>query len=216
MKNTIFTLAVCALTITGAVAAEFVRPQLVCGKDAQFFRKAAKLPEDFNRKPTEETSVKADCDKNNLYFSISMADDDTLTEAKMDQTQLRSCGDCIQIFLKAEKETWLWEFQISPNGKKSCFFHYGAGRMFYPENGSTFPDFKVKNTLAKGKWDLEIAIPLSIFREKGLKFSKDEKWTFMIVRHNYSRFHNERETSSYPQAIGGASNPQFFGELVLK
>ena len=69
MKNTIFTLAVCALTITGAVAAEFVRPQLVCGKDAQFFRKAAKLPEDFNRKPTEETSVKADCDKNNLYFS---------------------------------------------------------------------------------------------------------------------------------------------------
>lgn len=216
MKKNLILTALFTIAALSAAAAEFVRPQLVCGKDAQFFRMAAKEAIHFNRKPIESTSVKADCDKNNLYLTLSMVDDDTLTEATDNQTQLRSFGDAIQIFLKAEKETYLWEFQLSPNGKKSCFFHYGAGRMFYPEPGTAFPDFTVANTLKNGKWDVKVTIPLSIFRNKGLKFTADEKWTFMIVRHNYSRFHNERETSSYPQAIHGASNPEFFGELVLK
>ena len=213
MKKTI--VAVCAIAMLGVSAAEFVRPQLVCGKDAENFRKIAKLPEDFNRKPIESTTVKASYDKNNLYLEFAMDDDDTLTEAVKNQTQLRQQGDSLQLFFKSEKETYLWEFQLSPNGKKSCFFHYGAGRMFYPESDSAFPDFKVVNTLAKGKWNVSVAIPLSIFREKGFKFTKDEKWTFMFVRHNYSRFHDDRDTSSYPQAISSTSNPEFFGELVL-
>jgi hypothetical protein len=213
MKKSI--VAVCAVAMLGVSAAEFVRPQLFCGKGAENFRKLAKLPEDFNRKPIESTAVKASYDKDNLYLEFVMEDDDTLTEAEKNQTQLRSQGDALQLFFKSEKDTFLWEFQLSPNGKKSCFFHYGAGRMFYPEAGSAFPDFKVVNKLAKGKWDVNVTIPLSIFREKGFKFSKDEKWTFMFVRHNYSRFHNERDTSSYPQGIPGTSSPEFFGELVL-
>lgn len=213
MKKSI--VAVCAVAMLSVSAAEFVRPQLFCGKDAENFRKIARLPEDFNRKPIENTTVKATCDKNNLYLEFTMDDDDTLTEAEKNQTQLRAQGDALQLFFKSEKETFLWEFQLSPNGKKSCFFHYGAGRMFYPEAGSAFPDFKVVNKLAKGKWNVEVTIPLSIFREKGFKFTNDEKWTFMFVRHNYSRFHNERDTSSYPQGIPGTSNPEFFGELVL-
>ena len=213
MKKSI--VAVCAVAMLSVSAAEFVRPQLFCGKDAENFRKIARLPEDFNRKPIENTTVKATCDKNNLYLEFTMDDDDTLTEAEKNQTQLRAQGDALQLFFKSEKETFLWEFQLSPNGKKSCFFHYGAGRMFYPEAGSAFPDFKVVNKLAKGKWNVEVTIPLSMFREKGFKFTNDEKWTFMFVRHNYSRFHNERDTSSYPQGIPGTSNPEFFGELVL-
>ncbi|MBO7328273.1 MAG: hypothetical protein J6W00_05815 [Lentisphaeria bacterium] len=213
MKKSI--VAICTVAMLGVSASEFIRPQLVCGKGSENFRKVAKLPEDFNRKPIESTSVKASYDKDNLYLEFIMDDDDTLTEAEKNQTQLRSAGDSLQLFFKSEKETWLWEFQLSPNGKKSCFFHYGAGRMFYPEADSKFPDFKVVNKLAKGKWNVNVTIPLSIFREKGFKFTKDEKWTFMFVRHNFSRFHNERDTSSYPQAVHGASNPQFFGELVL-
>ena len=216
MKKSLIVIALSTVAAFSAVAAEFVRPQLVCGKDAQFFRMVAKEILHFNRKPLEAASVKADCDKNNLYLTIAMADDDTLTEATQNQSQLRTFGDAIQIFLKSEKETYLWEFQLAPNGKKSCFFHYGAGRMFYPEPGSAFPDFTVVNKLQNGKWDVSVTIPLSIFRDKGLKFTADEKWTFMIVRHNFSRFHNDRETSSYPQAVHGTSNPEFFGELVLK
>ena len=215
MKKTIITAITCAVYCFGAAAVEFIRPQLVCGSDGEFFRTVASTPDLFNRKPIESTLVKASYDKNNLYLTFDMDDDDTLTEATKNQTQLRSVGDALQLFLKSEKETWLWEFQLSPNGKKSCFFHYGAGRMFYPDADSSFPDFKVVNKLEKGKWIASVTIPLSIFREKGFKFTKDEKWTFMFVRHNFSRFHNERDTSSYPQAVHRSSDPRFFGELVL-
>lgn len=212
----LFATTVAAIAITSVYGSEIVRQPLVIGGDAQEFRICASKPEHFNRKPVEAASVTAKCDKDNLYFDISMADNDVLSEAEENQTALRSKGDAIQIFLKSEKNTWLWEFQVAPNGKKSCFFHYGAGRMFYPEAGSEFPDFGVTNTFSNGRWDVKIAIPLTIFKEKGFKFTKDEKWTFMIVRHNFSRFFNERENSSYPQSVGNSANPEYFGELIME
>lgn len=215
-KSIIFfaVLTVSAFTVT---AAEIIRPQLICGGDAQHFR--AMVNNDasfFNRKPIEAGAVKADCDRNNLYFTFDMEDNDTISEATQNQVNLSRFGDALQIFLKSEKETYMWEFMISCNGKKSCFFHIGPGRMFYPEADSAFPDFTVKNTISKGKWIAEIAIPLSIFQEKGFKFTNEEKWTFMIVRNNDSRYHSERDNSCFPQSGGRITNPAYFGELVLR
>ena len=214
-KITVF--AAIAFVSVASNATEIIRGQLG-GRDnsGKEFRIIAKKPEHYNRKPLEPAIVSVRNDKDNLYLSLSMKDNDTLSEAKKDQDTLRNQGDALQIFLKSEKETYLWEFQVNPFGRKSCFFHPGAGRMFYPEPGSRFPDFTVENQLGNGKWDVYIAIPAAIFREKGFKFTNDEKWTIMVVRHNFSRFHNEREISSYPQALANVAYPEYFAELILK
>ena len=192
-----------------------IRPTLTVGGASESFRILAKKAELFNRMPVERSSVKVDCNENIITFTIEMDDNDLLCEAVNDQDNLKDLGDAIQIFLKSEKETFLWEFQIAPNGKKSCFFHLGAGRMFYPANAAAY-DFTVNNTVSKGKWIMTAAIPLTIFKEKGLKFTNDEKWTFVAVRHNFSRFFNAREISSYPQTVNNTANTDFFGSLILK
>ena len=216
MKRIIISAAFLIIAANSAIALEIIRPKLFCGGETQYFRKEAGCPDDFNRKPIEATAVTADCDKDNLYLTFDMEDDDTFNSAKLDQDNLGRSGDALQIFLKSEKETYLWEFIVSCNGKKSCFFHMGAGRMFYPEAGSDFPAFNVENTLTAGKWIAKVTIPLSIFREKGFKFTNDEKWTFMLVRTNYSRFHSSRSGSCYPQSGSRTTDPAYFGELVLK
>ena len=151
-----------------------------------------------------------------LQFTVVMDDNDVISEAQNDQDALKNKGDAIQIFIKSEKETFIWEFQIAPNGRKSCFFHMGSGRMFYPEAGSAFPEFHVKNTVFKGKWEMVADIPLSIFEAKGFKFSNDEKWTAIVIRHNFSRYNTDREISSYPQTVGNVANPAYYAELILK
>ncbi|MBR2625544.1 MAG: hypothetical protein IKD23_03995 [Lentisphaeria bacterium] len=216
MKKIIVSTIFAAVLANSAAALEIIRPQLVCGGEAQYFRKEAGCPDDFNRKPIEATAVTADCDRDNLYLTFDMEDDDTFNSAKLDQDNLRRFGDTLQIFLKSEKETYLWEFMVSCNGKKSCFFHMGAGRMFYPEAGSAFPEFSVENRLTAGRWLAKVTIPLSIFREKGFKFTNDEKWTFMLIRTNDSRFHSSRSSSCFPQSGSRTTNPAYFGELVLK
>lgn len=219
MKKIVFISAILGTFSFFANAAEILRPQLVCGGEAksffaQFYYGNLK---NLNAKPIEAATVTADCDEDNLYLTFDMEDNDTITEATENQTKLGGFGDAVQIFLKSEKETFLWEFFVSCNGKKSCFFHMGAGRMSYPKADTPFPDFKVENTLTAGKWLAKVTIPRSIFREKGFKFTNDEKWTFMLIRHNDSRFHSERDNACYPQNGGGVlSDPAYFGELVLK
>ena len=207
------------LTVT-AVAAQaddnLIRHPLAAGGEAGEFRIIAKKPEHFNRKPSECASVKFDHDKNNLYFTVLMDDNDVISEALKDQDMLRNFGDCIQIFIKSETETFVWEFQIAPNGKKTCFFHPGPGRMLYPQPNFKAPEFSVKNSFYKGKWEMTVKLPLSIFKAKGFKFTKEEKWTAVIVRYNYSRLHTEREVSSYPQTLANTANPDFYAELILK
>ncbi len=203
-------------TVASYADGTLIRHQLSTDGKCEQFRSIAKKPEDFNRCPSEKSAVKVTCDKNVLRFSVVMDDNDVICEAQKDQDALKNLGDAIQIFIKSEKETFIWEFQIAPNGKKSCFFHMGSGRMFYPEAGSAFPAYNVKNTISKGKWEMVAEIPLTIFKAKGFKFTSDEKWTAIVVRHNFSRYNTEREISSYPQTVGNVANPNYYAELILK
>lgn len=213
MKNSITIIFAATLMAFALQAAEYIRPTLISGKDSVYFRIKPQKTEDFNCMPREKASVKFNTDKNNLYFYFDLTDDDVICEATSNQSRLQSFGDALQIFLKADQETFLWEFMIAPNGKKSCFFHPGAGMMFYPEVNSEFPDFPVENIIADGKWQAKVSIPKTIFKEKGIKFDQ-ATWNFMLVRYNFSRYQNtSRETSCYPQTGGSVSNPDFFGKL---
>lgn len=214
MKKTIAVLISFMAIFNAVQAAKYVRPVLRCGGEPAYFRIRPSRVEDFNCTPREMTSVKVDIDAENLYLYFDMVDDDTFSEAQMDQTRLNSFGDALQLFFKAEKETGLWEFFISPNGKKSCFFHLGAGMMFYPAAGSKFPDFSVCNTVKDGKWQAKVTIPKALFKEKNIDFDSNQ-WKFMFVRHNRSRYATEGEISCYPQSQR-LSNPDFFGTFETK
>lgn len=214
-KSTVLTILL-AGTAVFAADNRLIRHTLEAGGQAGEFRITAGKPEHFNRKPSEQSSVKATVDKDNLHLCLTMTDGDIISEAVSDQSSLHRFGDAVQIFIKSQKETYLWEFIFSPKNLKSCFFHLGPGAMFYPEVGSKFPEYTVKNSIKDGIWRADVSIPLSIFRAKGFKFDKDEKWTIMIVRHNYSREHAQRETSSYPQAVGNTADPDYFAELIIK
>ena len=216
MKKSIVITAVLASAAAFAADNRLIRHTLETSGKAEEFRIVAHEPKHFNRKPSEQSSVKAALDKDNLRLSLTMTDGDIISEAVSDQSALHRFGDAVQIFVKSEKDTYLWEFIFSPKDLKSCFFHLGPGAMFYPAPGSKFPDFTIKNSIKDGVWNAEVTIPLSIFRAKGFKFDKDEKWTVMIVRHNYSRQHASRETSCYPQAVSNTADPDYFAELVIK
>lgn len=216
MKKSLIYAIMCATFVLSAGEAEYVRQELAAGGDIQHFRINANLPEQFNRKPLEAGSVKFDCDEKNLYFTITMADNDLVSEAENDQSPLRNLGDAIQIFLKSEKDTYIWEFQVDSQAHRSYFFHQGPGRIFYPNEATGTPDFSVENTITDGQWITKITIPLSIFKAKGFDFTDAENWTFLIVRHNFSRFNDAKETSSYPQVVGNMYNPARFGRLILK
>ena len=192
----------------------FVRRALVCG-EAENFRVTVKRAEDFNCRPVEGGKVKVECDGKTLKFILDMIDSDIFNEAEKDQVNLSSSGDSVTILLKSEKDTWLWEFIVSPNGKRSCFLHPGAGRMFYPELKEK-PGFSVKNAITQGNWLCEVTIPQDLFKAKGLSLNAKDQWKVMIVRRNYSRFLPEKETSCYPQYPGIASNPDYFADLIIK
>lgn len=215
MKKSLIFTAVCAAAALSAADNGLIRNKLVAGETEEF-RIVANKPELFNRRPLDGSTVKMNCDKNNLYIKLEMADGDIISEAKENQSSLNRFGDAVRILLKPADKSDLWEFVFSPNNLKSCFYHLGAGAMFYPLPGSEFPDFTVKNNIKNGVWKAEVTIPLSIFRAKGLKFDKSEKWHIMLVRRNFSRLHVQPEESSYPQAIGNAANPDYYAELVME
>lgn len=215
MKKSLIFSAVCAAATLCAADNGLIRNKLVAGETEEF-RIVANKPELFNRRPLDGTTVKINCDKNNLYLKFEMVDGDIISEAKENQSSLSNFGDAVRIFLKSADKPELWEIVFSPKDLKSCFFHLGAGAMFYPAPGSAFPDFTVKNSVKNGVWKADVTIPLSIFREKGFKFDKSEKWHIMIVRRNFSRLHTQPEVSSYPQAIGNVADPNYYAELVIK
>ncbi|MBE6356458.1 MAG: hypothetical protein E7058_05015 [Lentisphaerae bacterium] len=213
-KSFIFT-AVCAAAALSAADNGLIRNKLVAGETEEF-RLVANKPELFNRRPLDGSKVKMDCDKNNLYLKLEMVDGDIISEAKENQSPLNRLGDAVRVFLKPADKTDMWEIVFAPNNLKSCFYHLGPGAMFYPEPGSAFPEFTVKNSIKNGVWSADVTIPLSIFRAKGFKFDKSEKWHIMIVRRNFSRLHSLPEESSYPQAIGNVAFPDYFAELITK
>ena len=214
MKKSIILLAATTFAVHALMGAEFVRQELRCGKKENF-RMQVRKPENFNCRPIESSTVKASFNGKELQLILNMTDSDIFNEAKEDQTSLPKYGDAVTIFLKSRKATWLWEFIVAPNGKRACFFHPGAGRMFYTAGGK-FPEFTVQNNIVKGQWQSVISIPVKIFQDKGLNFTPADQWTIMIVRNNYSRFLPEKEVSSYPQSPAGTSNPKYFADLIIK
>ncbi len=196
-----------------ARAGEIVRVQLEPEKEYQFLM-LAKLPNDFNRLPQEDATVKFKRDAKNLYISVDMLDADTVSESVSDQTNLTKFGDSLQIFIKPEKDSRLWELMTDVKNRKSCFFHWGTGRMiYYPAPSAPAPvKISAKSEKTTAGWKSEIVFPLAE-AAKANNIPADAVWNIMVVRHNCGSNLNIKDTASFPQAVGKENNPARFARL---
>ena len=124
-------------------------------------------------------------------------------------------GDAVQVFIKSENGTQLWEVLAAPGSRKSCFFHWGAGRMFYPAATETAPfDAEVKTVKTAGGWRAEIVFPLAEIAKQH-KLDSQSGWTVQTMRHHYGRNISRRDSSGFPQAVKTPSDPRRFGKLFM-
>ena len=195
-----------------AVPGEIIH-QDITENTAYPFTVVAQLPQEFNKLAVEDATVTYRQDGGDLCIAVEMSDGDVVTEAVADQTALNKLGDTVQIFIKPENSTHLFEVQAAPGNRKSCFFHWGAGRMFYPAATEAAPfDAKVKTVKTASGWRAEIVFPLA---EVAKKYRLEPKgaWTVQAVRHHYGSNLSRRDTSGFPQAVKNVSDPRRFGRL---
>ena len=196
-----------------ARAGEIVRVRLEPGKEYQL-RKLAKLPADFNRLPEEDSTVKYRRDAKNLYITVDMIDADTVSESSRDQTNLIKFGDSLQIFIKPEKDTRLWEVMSDVKNRKSCFFHWGAGRMiYYPAPDAPAPvKISAKSEKTAAGWKSEIVFPIAEVAKVN-NIPADAVWHIMILRYNIGSNLPTKDISCFPQAVINESDPARYAIL---
>ena len=216
MKIRTFALwSACVAAVTAwAVPGEIVRQEIV-ENTAYPLMVVAQLPQDFNRLAVEDATVSYRQDGGKLCITVEMTDGDVVSEAVANQTALNKFGDAVQVFIKSENGTQLWEVLAAPGGRKSCFFHWGAGRMFYPAATETAPfDAEVKTVKTAGGWRAEIVFPLAEIAKQH-KLDPKNGWTVQTMRHHYGRNISRRDSSGFPQAVKTPSDPRRFGKLFM-
>ena len=196
-----------------SLGAEYVRTEILLDKEYPFLARVDNDLYYYNRLPQERGTVKFSKNANGLVISAKLKDSDVVAESSADQGSLNKTGDALQIFLKPENNTFVWEIFVDSNNHKSSFFHWSLGRMFYDKAGNPVVD--VKTSKGDGFWNAEVVFPVSEARKYGLSFSGKDQWTVMVIRTNYSKYLNKKELSSYPQVIKDFSNPIYFGRLIL-
>ena len=233
--KTFVTLLCTAAAIITANAAEYVRPEVAirpadkecsakcANKCGALFRCQAWKIEDFNRLPAEKAVLRCSMDKENLYIDVCMQDKDILSEAENNKSaKLYNLADAVQILIHSEKLPNIWEINVTANSMNNCFLMPGGGAPL-PGCSETFAvkyDVKLDGTLNNSAdvdkgWSVRVAIPLSVLRSKGLRFTADENWTIMVYRNNYGRYLAAREYSSFPQSLRNVYETARFAKLVF-
>ncbi|MBP5181601.1 MAG: carbohydrate-binding family 9-like protein [Lentisphaeria bacterium] len=167
----------------------------------------------FEKGVWEKSFFKLAKDRKFLYVGIRMEDSDVVAECDQDQKYLYKFGDTAEVFLKSEKAPFYWEIYAAPNGRTTVFFYPSQGRFGLPGNlpkvsplqkfrakvcvSGTLNDYSDKD---KG-WTAELAIPLDEIEKKGIAFTPENKWTFLIYRVNYSLSLPWVETTMYPNKV---------------
>ena len=174
----------------------------------------ANLPMDFNVLPEEPASVTFFQDARNIRVVVEMTDSDVLSESASDQTLLHKTGDAVQIFISPENDTRMWELMADAANRKSCFFHWGPGRMFYPA-ATDKPPVNISAVAVKtaSGWKADVTFPAGEVAARQ-KLPADTRWRIMVVRYNYGRNLSRREVSCFPQAVRVVSDPARFGRLT--
>ncbi|MCI5778222.1 MAG: hypothetical protein MR051_00125 [Lentisphaeria bacterium] len=213
MNHRFLCCAAAAAVLTANAAGPIVRPEVGNGEPRGLMIEANN-PEDFNRLPTETATVTFTGNPEDIRVVVDMTDADVLSESASDQTLLQKTGDAVQIFISPENDTRIWELLVDAANRKSCFFHWGPGRMFYPP-ATDAPPVKITAVAVKtaAGWKAEVRFPAAAVI-KQYKLPADVKWTVLAVRYNYGRNLDRREISCFPQAVRTLSDPARFARLI--
>lgn len=212
MKMMMFFAVLGSSIVLAAAPGSILREKIQNGKTYSLFR-VAKLPADLHVLDQEEGKVTFYYDKKNLRVSIVLMDADIVSESPGDQEQQSKFGDTVRIFVKPAAGTEFWEIYVDSKGHKSCFFHWGPGRMFYPPATEAAPlKIQAKTGRIAGGWKCEVVFPLSQ-AAKSRNLPANTIWHVMAGRHNYGANLDFRYSSSYPQAVNTAVDIARFGEL---
>lgn len=156
--------------------------------------------------------VKVLCDKDFIYISAVMKDDDIIALGKRDQQVHCTEGDVFEIFLKPENANHYWELHITPSGLCGVMFYPSRGYHFLPQivlpSERPLKNIKYKvtvdGTLNKSddidrSWTVEAAISLKELAEAGVPFDPQNPWRVLFGRYNFSRYQPLCELSSVPK-----------------
>lgn len=178
---------------------------LLCGETLLV---GAEKMEDFNVAPEERAAARGFYDRENLYIQLRCKDRDIVSEVKSAAAAVPgNAADTVQIILKSEKEHGIWVINATVNNIANGFFFYSAGAVI-PASSPKLTGIKVKisrdgslnNTDDTDRsWEAWVTIPYTVFKNRDLKFTPDEKWTILVRRYNFGVHLKAKEVSSFPQ-----------------
>ncbi len=132
-----------------------------------------------------------------LYVGLDLQDSDLVAEGSSNGQMHNKMGDTCELMIKPERQTWYWEFHVTPAGLTSAFFFPGRGRLCVPSclqhdsaiQAAAHCDGTLNQWLDRDRgWTAEIAVPLSELTIHGERFEPGARWSVLIGRYNYSRY----------------------------
>jgi len=233
LKKTLFLLTAAMMATLSLSAGEcFLRPKFQMaatapGKTAPenlvsyplFVR--CSVIEEFSLFPVERGEISFFADDSFFYLAARLQDSEVICQAQDDGGRLELTGDCLMILLKEENSPLLWEYLLSPSGRKSLFLYRDrertlqTGTPLLPFEAEITIDGKINDEKRDRAWSAVVKIPLEEFRKQGFRFGGNEKWLIQVQRVNFSRFIPKRDVSGAPQNCGDQYQTELYAELLL-
>lgn len=176
----------------------------------------------MDKKVIEPATVRLLWSNKYLYVRIDAIDSDIVAQSTKDQDYLFVQGDTVEIFLKPEGVPYYWELYGDVSNHKTAIFIPSRGRLGLPNNRSPKADMELTvKTQCNGTlndmsdhdkgWMMVVQIPVSGLTRYGAEFKPGAKWTFCLVRYNYSQYLPMWERTVYP---GLSNEPHLYEEFA--
>ena len=156
--------------------------------------------------PFERGYFKVKYDGENLYVLAVLDDEDIVQTSREDQALACETGDMVEVFLKPEDKTAVWELYGTPWSKVTTIFYP------WPDHSFRFQQKFVPGIKAaalarpaadpekdKSGWAIEMAIPRKLIEQTGGTFAPDKEWRILLCRYNYGKNLPRRQISSTPR-----------------
>lgn len=156
--------------------------------------------------PFERGYFKVKYDAENLYVLAVLDDEDVVQTSREDQALACETGDMIEVFLKPEDKSAVWELYGTPWSKVTTIFYPWQGHSFrYQQKfvpgirAAALARPAVDPEKDKSGWTIEMAIPRALIEQTGGTFAPDKEWKILLCRYNYGKNLPHRQISSTPR-----------------
>ena len=157
--------------------------------------------------PFERGFFKVKYDGEYLYILGSFDDAEVVQAGRENQLVFSGTGDMIEVFVKPEAKSSVWEFCATPWNNISTRFYPWAG--YGDDHQSLVDGIKVAavvRTVAEGGenetkpgWNVEMAIPRALIEQAGGTFAPGGEWRILLGRYNSGADLPSRQISSSPR-----------------